>query len=279
MNHRNQSTKYAQTLPLSAFIICKNEASCLKNCILTLSQCHQIVIVDSGSTDGTLEIIKEFKDAGWPIKFYENAWPGFSEQKQFALSQCTQDWVINLDADERLDDEFRDSLASLIKDYPDVAAWRIKRRPYLIGYGYAPQYANEGYMLRLVRRNTAHYDLSLKVHEAMVIKGKTMIAPRGSILHLRLLFLDEQLKKEVGYSNLKVQQLLSRGKRFSLIKMIFNPLVYFVRIYFLRRMFLCGLAGFITSITGSIYSFVTEVKLYQVNKITPPVDESKDLTL
>jgi len=279
MNHANVKIGSKQLLPLSAFIICKNEASCIKNCILSLAQCSEIIVVDSGSTDGTLELIGELKKSGWPIKLLQRPWNGFSEQKQFALEQCSQEWAINIDADERLDDDFRESLPRLIRDYSNVSAWRIKRRPYLIGYGYVPRFVNEGYMLRLVRRKLAQYDLSLKVHEAIIIKGNVKVAPKGSMLHLRLFSIDEQIKKEVGYSSLKVDQLVIRGRKFSLIKMLLNPVIYFIRIYFLRRMFLCGIGGVITGLTGSIYAFVTEAKLYQVNKMNSPVDESKELKL
>ena len=88
-------------LPISAFIICKNERDHLADCIASLAGFAEIVIVDSGSTDGTLDIIRACAARGVPIRLIEREWPGYTRQKQFAMEQCTQEWCLNLDADER----------------------------------------------------------------------------------------------------------------------------------------------------------------------------------
>jgi glycosyltransferase involved in cell wall biosynthesis len=250
-------------LPLSAFIICKDEASCIENCIRTLAECTEIVVVDSGSTDDTLKILTRLQSEGWPIRILQAEWPGFARQKQFALEQCRQEWVINIDADERLDPELRKSLPALLSE-TSVTGWRLARRPYLLGLGYASSLAHEGRMLRLVRRVDARYNTDLLVHEAILIKGKVATAPRGALLHFRLLPVDEQLIKEARYAVLKVRQLRCEGKRTRPFRLVFNPIVYFLRYYIVRRMFLCGFPGFIQSATGAVYTFLTEARMYQV---------------
>lgn len=152
-------------LPLSAFIICLNEEAYIENCIESLGFCSEIVIVDSGSTDNTKVIIERFTKEGWPIRFLHNDWPGYAAQKQFALEQCTQDWCLNIDGDERLDEALQSELPKLLAAPPDIVGWRIARRPYLIGYGYTPKAATERKNLRLIRKDSGAYDLSLKVHE------------------------------------------------------------------------------------------------------------------
>ena len=253
------------SLPISAFLICKNEAACIENCIRTLADCKEIVVVDSGSTDGTLDILSRLSNDGWPIRLFQREWPGFALQKQFALEQCTQPWALNIDADERLDPELRASLSELLDAPIAVAGWRLNRRPYLLGLGYAVAGAHEGRMLRLVRRERARYNTDLLVHEAILVEGEVRTASRGSLLHFRLLPVDEQVVKEAHYAKLKVRQLIGEGKRTRPIRLVLNPVVYFLRYYVVRRMFLCGFPGFIQAVTGAVYTFLTEARMYQVD--------------
>lgn len=254
----------AGTLPVSAFVICKDEASVIENCIRSLAGCSEIVVVDSGSTDGTLQVIERLRSEGWPIRLFRREWPGFTAQKQFALEQCTQPWALNIDADERIDPELARELPALVAAPASVAAWRLPRRPYLLGHGYAPRFAHEGRMLRLVRRERARYNAELLVHEAMLVDGEVRTASRGSLLHFRTFTIDEQVVKEARYARLKVEQLRGEGKRIRPIRLVLNPLVYFLRYYIARRMFLCGFAGFIQAATGAVYTFMTEARMYQV---------------
>lgn len=250
-------------LPLSAFIICKDEVACIENCIRTLSDCSEIVVVDSGSTDGTIETLERLKAIGWPIRIFKREWPGFALQKQFALEQCTQLWALNIDADERLDPELREILPTLLSASEKVCGWRLTRRPYLLGLGYVPNGAHEGRMLRLVKRTHSRYNTALLVHEAILVEGEVRTATRGSLLHFRLFPVDEQIVKEARYSKLKVRQLMGEGKRTRPIRLVFNPIIYFLRYYLSRRMFLCGFPGFIQAATGAVYTFLSEAGMYQ----------------
>jgi len=102
----------SEKLPLSAYVICLNEIEYLGNCIESLQCCKEIVIVDSGSKDGTLELIEKYKSDGYPIKFIHNDWPGYAAQKQFALEQCSEPWCLSIDSDERLDEILKNELTS-----------------------------------------------------------------------------------------------------------------------------------------------------------------------
>jgi hypothetical protein len=122
-------------LPLSAFIICLNEEPYLANCIESLQQCTEIIIVDSGSTDGTKNLVQHYIDQGWPIRFMYEKWRGYAGQKQFAFEQCTQPWCLSIDADERLDESLQCAFPELLQVSQDTQGYRIPRRPYLIGSG------------------------------------------------------------------------------------------------------------------------------------------------
>ncbi|NRP73889.1 hypothetical protein ILFOPFJJ_04807 [Ensifer psoraleae] len=250
-------------LPLSAFIICLNEDGYLGNCIESLDQCAEIVIVDSGSTDGTAALVQSYIDKGWPIRFMYEPWRGYAGQKQFALEQCSQPWCFNIDADERLDAPLRKLLPDLLRAPADTVGWRVARRPYLIGYGYTPVKVHERRNLRLIRRGRGQYDLSQKVHEGIVPDGKVENARSGSLLHFRPLLMDEQILKENKYSSLKADQQVEAGRPPRSYKLVFGPPLYFFRLYFRNGLWRCGLPGFIEAMTGAVYSFLTAAKIYQ----------------
>lgn len=258
-----QSETAEGLLPVSAFIITLNEADYLGPCLDSLERCAQIVVVDSGSTDGTLDLVRERIDAGWPINLVERHWPGYAAQKQFALEQCTQPWCLNIDADERLDKALRAELPDLLTAPDDVVGWRIARRPFLIGYGYTPESARERSNLRLIRRGRGAYDLDVKVHEGMVPDGEVRSSRRGSLLHFRPLPLDEQILKENKYSSLKADMQTQNGVRPRLHKLLLSPPIYFLRLYFRTGLWRCGRQGYIQAMTGAVYAFMTEAKKHE----------------
>lgn len=252
-------------LPISAFIISKNEVSAIGPCIESLDICREIIIVDSGSTDGTIELVEAYRDKGYPIRLFQRDWPGYARQKQFALDQCTEIWCLNLDCDERLDDALKQELSALTSAPETVGAWDLNFRLFLYGYGYTPDQVRFSRAVRLMRRGRASYRLEQLVHEGIDVVGEIATAHRGRILHARPVKLSEQILKENQYSSLKAEQLFKSGKKPRPFRLLFNPFLYFQRLYFSRRFYLCGWAGFIYAGTGAIYSFMTEAKLYQAH--------------
>lgn len=267
------------TLPLSAFIICKDEADYLGACLESVRCCAEIVVVDSGSTDGTLDLIADFTARGFPIKLFERHWPGYAAQKQFALEQCTQPWCFSIDADERFDRALVAALPELLNAPGMVAGWRIARRPYLIGCGYTPVRAHERRNLRLIKKGRGAFDPSLKVHEGIVPDGEVRISRKGSLLHFRPLPLEEQILKENKYSSLKVDMQMEKGRQPSLIKLLFSPSTYFLRLYFRTGLWRCGVPGLIQAMTGAAYSFMTEAKKFErtAMRISAPVEEGPEV--
>lgn len=260
---------------VSAFIICLNEEAYLGNCIESLEDCAEIVIVDSGSTDGTQALVQTYIDKGWPIRFMYEPWRGYAGQKQFALEQCAQPWCLNIDADERLDGALRQVLPELLAAPDTIVGWRVARRPYLIGYGYTPEKVRERKNLRLIRKGKGAYDLSQTVHEGIVAVGEVSASEKGSLLHYRPLIIDEQILKENKYSTLKADQQFAEGRKARLSKLLFSPWLYFLRLYFRNGLWRCGVPGFIEAATGGVYAFLTQAKIHQRHalKRRPNVDD------
>lgn len=261
------------SLPLSAFIICQDEELYIEACIRSLHMCAEIMVVDSGSKDRTLEILDGLKAEGFPLRILKETWRGYGGQKQFALEQCQQPWCISIDSDERVSLQLAAALPRLIAS-ETVTAWRITRYAYLDGFGYVPPQAKERFNARIFRNGKARFDPADKVHEGLRVDGKVEKAPQGGLLHFRPIRLHEQILKENKYSSLKAEMKLDQGKPAQPIKMLFSPWLYLFRLYFHNGLWRCGWAGFITAATGGIYAFLTEAKRWEHEAMerTPPVE-------
>jgi hypothetical protein len=140
-----------------------------------------------------------------------------------------------------------------------VAGWKVRRSLTLYGRSKpVSRWTRPERILRLVRRGRARFDPALIIHEGLTAEGETPIARQGLLRHERSLPLDEQMKKEIVYARLKAEQRLQQGRKPSALKLMFNPPVYFLRIFFWNRFFLCGWAGFIHAAIGAVYSLMTE---------------------
>ena len=130
--------------------------------------------------------------------------------------------------------------------------------------------------MRLIRKGRGAFDLSLKVHEGIRADGKVRDAKSGSLLHFRPLPLEEQILKENKYSSLKVEMRRENGKKPSLVKLIFNPPIYFLRLYLKTGLWSAGVPGFIQAMTGAVYSFLTEAKMFEKRAMEKPFIDDLD---
>lgn len=257
---------------ISAFIICKNEMDVIGRCIESLKGCREIVIVDSGSTDATRDVVGQYEAQGYPIRFIEHRWEGYAKQKQFALDQTAGPWCLSLDADERLDERTSKTLMETDLDALGAVGLRIRRRDYLPGFGYPPRQVHAHWLLRLVRKDRAHFDTSALVHEAIHCDGPVAKFTGGEMFHMRALTAEQEAQKMDEYSSLKALEKFARGRRTSFGRLMFAPLLGFLKVYVMQRYLLCGKAGFIYASFAAHYSFLTETKLYRLS-----LGEPKDL--
>ncbi len=254
-------------LPLSATIICRNEVGYIRKCMESLDEIAEIIVVDSGSSDATLDVVRGFAARGWPIKLIERDWPGYAKQKQFAWEQTTRDWVLSIDSDEWLDDDLRRALPGLLAAPQDVVAWKLRRPLAFFGQEQvAPKGARPERITRLARRDKVRFDESALVHEGLVADGQILEARQGFLRHDRALRIDAQILKEMTYARLKAEQRVRRGKTPSRLRIVVNPWLYFLRIFFLNRVYLYGIDGYILARTRAAYSFFGETLHWRLTK-------------
>ena len=256
----------AQTpsLPFSATIICLNEQNCIGACLESLSAASEIIIVDSGSTDQTLDIIAAYAKT-YPIRLVHQDWLGFAAQKQFACDLARQPWVLSIDADESLDAALQAALPDLLQAPPDIVGWKLRRSRKFYGPETAlARFARPAKIFRLYRNGQARFDPDDLVHEGLRTKGRVQLCRRGLLRHEGAFPVEKQIVKETKYAFLKAQQRMKSGKKPSLLRLVFSPVYRFLRSLVMDRLILCGRQGWIEAQTAATYSFLTEAIHYQM---------------
>jgi len=243
---------------LSVAIITKNEEDRLPLVLEAIKDLAQeIVVVDSGSTDRTVEIAKSYG-----AKVFVEEWKGYGKQKQSAFEKTTGDWVLFLDADEVPDEQLKHSIRKLIKEeQPSADGYYVKRRAVYLGKPLRFIWANE-WLLRLVNRK-ANPRWVGDIHETLVVDGKTAKIAEGELLHYTYRNLYEHFQKSLLYAKLSAEEYFKKGKKPSLLKLLLNPLWAFLKIYLLKLGFLEGYRGFLIAVSYSFnafmkYAFLTE---------------------
>jgi glycosyltransferase involved in cell wall biosynthesis len=225
----------APSLPLSVAIITFNEEDRLPDCLRSSSFADDIVVVDSGSADATVEIAKA---AG--CRVFVEEWKGFGLQKQSAVDKCSNDWVLVLDSDERIPPETRDEIARVLKD-PAADGYSFPRKNIFNGKwirscGWWPDY-----VVRLFRKERGELSRS-PVHEKIVVKGP-VVCLKTPIEHHPIRNMAHIMAKMDGYSTLGAETLFERGASASVLKAVSRGSFAFLKMYFLKRGVLDGAEG------------------------------------
>lgn len=251
-------------LPLSVIIITKNEARHIAACLQSVSFAREIIVLDSGSTDGTPEIARQHG----AIVHQSTDWPGFGPQKNRALDLATQSWVLSIDADERvpnkLKQEIIDTLASEASSSESCHGYFIPRLSELCGQPIRHSGWWPDYVLRLFRRDSGRFTDAL-VHEQVEVNGQTAKF-RACLLHYPYETLDALIQKMNRYSTAAAEMMFARGKRAGIASIAAHSIWTFVRIYVLRRGFLDGRYGFVLAVTAATGSFFRYSKLMMMGR-------------
>ena len=237
--------------PLSACIITLNEADRLAACLESLSFCDEIVVVDSHSSDGTRELAEAHG-----ARVIERDWPGFAAQKQFAVEAASHDWVLCIDADERVTPELARELKHLMDqgfsgeavgyDFPRLTRWEGE---WIRGGTWYPDR-----QLRLFDRRRGRWE-GAQVHEKVRLDGaRGQLA--SDLLHESYRDLDDHLETIQKYTLLGAESLTTSGRRAAVTDLWMRPLIRFCRFYFMKRGFLLGWRGLSLALLSAHYVHV-----------------------
>jgi len=250
-------------LPISVVLISKNAAQSLKTCLHSCRDFDELVVVDSGSKDDTVTIANAYG-----AKVIHQDWLGFGPQKQFAVSQARNDWVLCLDADEWLSEKLHQQIRGLA-DNPPFTAYRFARRNKFMGrflrYG-------EGYpdlSLRLFNRRHAGWSDDL-VHEYVKANGPAGLLA-GDLMHESGEDIGRYLAKQNSYTNLQADALFARGDQVGGLKLVLSPLLRFLKFYVLRQGFRDGVPGLVHIAIGCGNSFIKYAKLIERHRLEKKV--------
>jgi glycosyltransferase involved in cell wall biosynthesis len=236
---------------LSAIIITKNEAKNIAACLESIAFCDERIVVDSGSTDDTVAIAE-----GCGAEVTTHAWAGFGVQKNFALSLAREDWVLSIDADERVSPALAAEIkAAVAADAAD--GYEMPRLSTFLGRPMRHSGWFPDYVLRLFRRDAARFTDDL-VHERVVCRGRIgrLAVPLD---HHPVLRLEDAVGRADGYSTAGAKMLAASGRRVTFMSGISHGMWSFLRAYILRRGFLDGHEGFLLAVAnaeGTYYRYM-----------------------
>ena len=236
---------------LSVVIIAKNEAACIARCLESVSWADEIIVLDSGSTDDTVNISKQFTE-----HVYQTDWPGYGPQKNRALQRASGDWVLSLDADEWITPQLQQEIAKVIAAPGEHSGFRVPRRSSFCGREMQHSGWWPDYVIRLFRRDRARFSDDV-VHERVIVDG-SIGALTSPIRHETFVDLTDLLEKMDSYSTLSAQRMYDDGRRASLTVAVLKSMWAFFRSYVLRRGFLDGHEGFMLAVStaeGTYYRY------------------------
>lgn len=243
---------------LSVIIITKNEARNIRACLETVAWADEIIVVDSGSTDDTVAISREFTP-----HVHITDWPGFGLQKNRALDYASKDWVLSLDADERVTPELRAEIEQAMRA-ADAEGYEIPRLSSFCGRFMRHSGWYPDYVLRLFKRGSARFSDSL-VHERLILEGTTARL-RSNLLHYSFEDLESVLRKMDQYSTAGAQMQFQRGRKITLPGAVLRGMWSFVRSYILRGGILDGSEGFLLAVSNAEGTYYRYVKLWLLNR-------------
>ncbi|GAB4483014.1 MAG: glycosyltransferase family 2 protein [Thermodesulfovibrionales bacterium] len=244
---------------VSVFIMTYNEEAKIRDCLESVRWADEIVVIDSFSTDRTVEICREYTD-----RIFQKEFNGFGELRNFSVSKTSHDWILSIDADERATEELKQEVLAKLEAGPDADVYFVPRINYLLGRrvrhcGWYPDYRQPQFFRKGAMTYTDHL-----VHEGYIANG-TVSYLKGHAIQIPFLSLDQFFRKMDRYSTLRAEDLARRGTRFGVHQLILNPLAMFSKTYIFKLGFLDGAVGLVISLLYAYYTFVKYVKLWEKN--------------
>lgn len=246
-------------MKISVIIITYNESENIRECLETVKWADEIIIIDSGSTDDTFTAAGKYTDN---IFVYPDL--SYGAKRNIGFEKASSDWILWIDTDERVTNELKDEILSIIK-HPRYDAYMINRKSFFLNKfikhcGWYPDYT-----LRLFKKSPGLRFNTVRVHEKIVYDGKSGKL-HNNIIHYTDTTLQHYLTKMNNYTTLSAMDLFDSGKRAGIFDIIFRPVFTFIKMYFLKAGFLDGFTGLELCIYSSFHVLTKYSKLYHINK-------------
>ncbi len=243
---------------LSVTIITKNEALNIERCLQSVRWADEVVVVDSGSTDETLQICRRFD-----CRVMETEWRGFGRTKQLAVGAASNEWILSVDADEVVTPQLRDRITELLQGEPAYSVYRIRRQSHYLGKRIRNCGWDRDYPRRFFNKTQARFN-DAEVHESIQYDG-----PKGTLeeplLHYPYPDVATHLRKMNLYSDLAAQIAYEKGKSASIPYAVMAGILKFIKMYIGQCGFLDGRAGLVLSLNSANGVYLKYIKLWQKN--------------
>lgn len=244
---------------VSAIIICKNEEQFIAGAIESLLWADEVLLVDSYSTDSTLEIARQY-----PVKILQRPFDNYSRQRNWAIDQATQPWVLMLDADERIPADLQQEIVQLLQANPPQPAYQISRKNFFMGERVRFSGWQNDRVVRLFDKAQCRYS-DKQVHEVLQVPGRTgKLSHRME--HHTYRSLPHYLDKWNQYSWLAAKDKIKKTKKVTLFHLALKPGVRFMRQYFLKLGVLDGRVGFIIAYLSASSVFMRYLKIWRMQE-------------
>ena len=252
-------------MKLTVTVITYNESEHIAAALDSVAWADEVVVVDSGSTDGTADIAR-----AKATRVLTRAWEGYSAQKNFAADQATNDWVLSMDADERVTPQLAAEIREVLERGPRARGYRIRRVTHYLGRWIRSTDWSHDYQLRLYDRRAGRWN-GMKIHESFRLADGRPEMLEGELEHYAYRDISHHLQKINAYTTLIAEQSYEEGRRTNPLAMTVHPWFAFVRNYVLRAGFKDGAVGFVVSLLNSYYVFLKLAKLWERQQRGTPV--------
>jgi glycosyltransferase involved in cell wall biosynthesis len=244
---------------VSVTIITQNEADHIEACLASVDWADERLVVDSGSTDDTVERARR---AG--ARVVVRQWPGYAAQKNFAAADAAHDWILSIDADERVSRDLAEEIRKQLATDPQVSGFRMPRVTWHLGRWFRTTDWYPDFQLRLYDRRQARWK-SRRVHESVEADG--LVRPlTHELQHYAYRDISHHHATMERYTSLAAQEMFESGRRAGWTDVLVHPAAAFLRNYFLRRGCVDGLPGLIVSAMNAHYVFLKFAKLWELER-------------
>lgn len=244
---------------LSVTIITLNEERNIRDALESVKWADEILVVDSGSADRTVEICKEYTD-----RVFYNQWPGHIVQKNLAIDKASHQWILSIDADERVTPELAAEIKDVLKG-PKAEAYSVPRHVFYLGrwINHSGWYPDR--KIRLFRRDKGRWG-GIDPHDTVIVEGD--VKPlNGDLIHYSFRDIAHHINTMNSFTTIASKEYVKLGKGFRLMDILFRPVFMFLKSYVLKQGFRDGLPGLVIGVAAAYHVFIKYAKLWELSKI------------